>query len=170
VSLGHQDAADERGHLRLIFDKQDAHGAIVPPGWRAREGAIGLCWGLLIPGTSERSGASPTLRDIGNPLAPELFEMIHRVGLLIASLAAAGTLVVALTLAGFAPGAAPVSGTVAAPTEVPPTASVQAAPPVQVDTVYLAAPREPATVTVHRVVQPPASGDDDEGESEGGDD
>ena len=30
--------------------------------------------------------------------------MIHRVGLFIASLAAAGALVVALTLAGFAPG------------------------------------------------------------------
>jgi hypothetical protein len=100
----------------------------------------------------------------------EPIEMIHRIGLFIASLAAAGTLVVALTLAGLAPGGGPASGTAATTAQVPATASVQTDPPVQVDTIYLAAPAEPATITVHRVVRAPSSGEDGEHESEGSDD
>lgn len=97
--------------------------------------------------------------------------MIHRVGLFIASLAAAGALVVALSLAGFAPGGgAAADPTVTATAQVPAAASVQAEPPVQVDTIYLAAPEPPATVTVHRVVPASTSGEGEEHESEGGDD
>lgn len=94
--------------------------------------------------------------------------MIHRVGLFIASLAAAGTLVVALTLAGFAPGGGPASATVTTATQVPAAASVQTDPPVQVDTVYLAAPEKPATITVHRVVSASTAGEG--GELEGNND
>ena len=99
--------------------------------------------------------------------------MIHRVGLFIASLAAAGALVVALTLAGFAPGGGAASGTALATTgQGPAAAGVQSDPPVQVDTIYLAAPEKPATVTVHRVVPASASGEGEgeEHESEGGHD
>jgi len=97
--------------------------------------------------------------------------MIHRVGLFLASLAAAGALVVALSLAGFAPGGGAVSDTTATATgPLPAAASVQADPPVKVDTIYLAAPEKPATVTVHRVVPASASGEDGEHENEGSDD
>ena len=95
--------------------------------------------------------------------------MIHRVGLFIASLATAAALFVALVLAGFAPGGGAASGaTVGATGEVPAAASGQTDPQVQVDTIYLAAPQPPATVTVHRVV--PAAGSGEEHEQEGGDD
>jgi hypothetical protein len=93
--------------------------------------------------------------------------MIHRVGLFIASLAAAGTLVVALSLAGFAPGHG-VTGAVATTSQEPAATSIQRDPPVQVDTVYLAAPEKPATVTIHKVI--PASTSGEEHESEGSDD
>ena len=99
--------------------------------------------------------------------------MIHRVGLFIASLAAAGTLIVALSLAGFAPGGGAATGTTLTTTsQEPAAASVQSDPPVQVDTIYLAAPEKPATVTVHRVVPASTSGEheDEEHESEGGHD
>lgn len=85
--------------------------------------------------------------------------MIHRVGLFLASLAAAGVLVVALTFAGFAPGGGAASGIVATIGQVPAAAIVQADPPVQVDTVYLAAPEKPATITVHRVIAASGSGE-----------
>ena len=99
--------------------------------------------------------------------------MIHRVGLFIASLAAAGTLVVALTVAGFAPGGGAVTGTTLTTTSQEPAApSVQPDPPVQVDTVYLAAPEKPATVTVRKVVPAPGSneGEGDDNERQGSDD
>jgi hypothetical protein len=96
--------------------------------------------------------------------------MIHRVGLFMASLAAAGALVVALTLAGFAPGGGAASRSVPTAGQVAAVASVPTDPPVQVDTVYLAAPEKPATVTVHRVVSAPAGGAGGEHESEGSDD
>jgi hypothetical protein len=97
--------------------------------------------------------------------------MIHRVGLFIASLAAAGTLVVALSLAGFAPGGGAASGTTGPTTgPAPAAASVQADPPVQVDTIYLAAPEKPATITEHRVIPASTSGEGEEHEHEGGDD
>ncbi len=87
--------------------------------------------------------------------------MIHRVGLFLASLAAAGALVVALSLAGFAPGGGAASGIVTTDGQVAAAASVQTDPPVQVDTIYLAAPEKPATVTVHKVVPASASGEDE---------
>jgi hypothetical protein len=97
--------------------------------------------------------------------------MIHRVGLFIASLAAAGTLVVALSLAGFAPGRGTTSSTTATPVDQAPAAtSVQSDSPVQVDTIYLAAPEKPATVTVHRVIPASTSGEGEADEQEGGDD
>ena len=97
--------------------------------------------------------------------------MIHRVGLFIASLAAAGALVAALSLAGFAPGGGTATGAIVPPTsQEPAAASVQPDPPVQVDTIYLAAPEKPATVTVHRVVPASTSGEGEEHESEGGND
>jgi hypothetical protein len=99
--------------------------------------------------------------------------MIHRVGLFIASLAAAGALVVALSLAGFAPGRGAASGTAVSATEqVPAAASGQSEPPVQVDTIYLAAPEQASTVTVHRVVPATASGENESEahDHEGGDD
>ena len=97
--------------------------------------------------------------------------MIQRVGLFIASLAAAGALVVALTLAGFAPGGGAAPSTALAVTaQAPAATSVQTDPPVQVDTIYLAAPEQPATVTVHEVVPASTSGEGEGGEREGGDD
>jgi hypothetical protein len=101
--------------------------------------------------------------------------MIHRVGLFIASLAAAGALFVAFSLAGFAPGGGAASGiAVGATRPVPAAAGGQADPPVQIDTVYLAAPEKAAIVTVDRVVPASKSGEGDgEGEGhehEGGDD
>ena len=96
--------------------------------------------------------------------------MIHRVGLFLASLAAAGALVVALTLAGFAPGGGAASGTATTAGQVPAATSVQTDPPVKVDTIYLAAPQKPATITVHRVVSAPGSGEGGEHENEGGND
>jgi hypothetical protein len=96
--------------------------------------------------------------------------MIHRFGLFIASLAAAGALVVSLSLAGFAPGGGAASGTtVTATAQVPAAAGVQGDPRVQVDTIYLAAPEKPATVTVHRIVPASTSGEGEEHEHEGGD-
>jgi hypothetical protein len=91
--------------------------------------------------------------------------MIHRVGLFLASLATAGTLVVALTLAGFAPGSGPSTGIVSAAPQLPATASAQTAPQVQVDTIYLAAPQKPATITVHRVIPASTTGEGEDHES-----
>ena len=98
--------------------------------------------------------------------------MIHRVGLFIASLAAAGTLVVALSLAGFAPGGGAGGTAITAPSQDPAAASVPADPPVQVDTIYLAAPEKPVTITEHRVVPASTSGEHEDGEHEtdGGED
>jgi hypothetical protein len=97
--------------------------------------------------------------------------MIHRVGLFIASLAAAGALLVALSLAGFAPGGGAASGTTVTATDQATTAaSGQPDPQVQIDTVYLAAPEKPATVTIHKVVPASTSGEGEEHEHDGGDD
>ena len=90
--------------------------------------------------------------------------MIPRVGLLIASLAAAFVLATALAVSGFAPaGPAPAA-------QVEPVVPARATePPVQVDTVYLAPQAEPATVVVQQPVQS-GEGEGDEHESEGADD
>ncbi len=97
--------------------------------------------------------------------------MIHRVGLFIASLAAAGTLVAALSLAGFAPGRGPASDTAAAAVgQAPAAVGIQPDPQVQVDTMYLAAPEKPADVTVHHVIPATTSGEGEGHEHEGGGD
>lgn len=88
--------------------------------------------------------------------------MIDRIAIFAASLAAAGVLVAALVLAGFAPARPATSAAATVATAPAPT------PQVQVDTVYLAPPQQPDVVTVHRVQ--PARGGDDEGEREGSDD
>jgi hypothetical protein len=85
--------------------------------------------------------------------------MLHKTALLVASLAASLTLAIALALAGFAPGTRTAPAATAAT-----TAADLAAPPVQVDKVYVAPPAPQQTVTVHKTI---ASGG--ENESEGGD-
>jgi len=83
--------------------------------------------------------------------------MRHRIAILVGSAAATATLTVALAVAGFGP---------AAPTAlVNDAVAAQPTSRVQVDTVYVAAPAAPQTITVHRVVR--SSG---EHESEGGSD
>lgn len=91
--------------------------------------------------------------------------MINRVALLVASLAAVGVLVVGLTLAGF-----PSRGTAATVAVAPASATVAAdpSPQVQIDPVYVAPPKPPSTVVVHRTVGP--SGGEHEADSDGGGD
>lgn len=97
--------------------------------------------------------------------------MIGRIALFIASLAAALTLTVALAAAGFAPGS---SQPVAASTTtgpVDPAAAVDVTPPpVQIDTIYLAAVPKQETITVHRVAASTGGEGDESGEGVGGDD
>ena len=66
--------------------------------------------------------------------------------------------------------APPPAPTVAAAAQLPADASVPTDPPVQVDTVYLAAPEKPATVTIHKVLPAPGSGEGEDHEREGSDD
>jgi hypothetical protein len=84
--------------------------------------------------------------------------MRHRLGLIAGSIAATATLTVALAAAGFGP---------AAPTAlVSDVVAPAASPQVQVDTIYVAAPQAPQTITVHRVVQSSGEGDEHEGGSD----
>lgn len=89
--------------------------------------------------------------------------MINRLALFIASVAAALTLTVALAAAGFGSGSAAIPVAMAPSTGAPIDAGL-ADSRVQVDTVYLAAPLAPETITVRKVS--PASGEG-EGEGEG---
>ena len=89
--------------------------------------------------------------------------MVHRVALLVASLAAAITLAAGFVLAGFSPQADPVE---AAPVATDVSADPSPTPRVQVDTVYVAPQAPPQDVTVTKVIK--SSRGDDEGE--GGDD
>jgi hypothetical protein len=86
--------------------------------------------------------------------------MVAKIGLFIASLSAALALAFALNAAGFAPGSshANVASTPVATTTAAGVAAADpgATPQVQVDTVYVAPPVAPKTVTVHRIV--PSSG------------
>ena len=90
--------------------------------------------------------------------------MLHKTALLVASIAAALTLAFALSAAGFAPGATRAPTQVA--TVAADTANVAVPPTVQVDKVYIAAPKPQRTVTIHKVVK--NAGGESEG-SEGGD-
>ena len=96
--------------------------------------------------------------------------MINRIALVAGSAAAALTLAVALAAAGFIP-KTPASATPAsAGSPIDPAADgATAAPSVLVDTIYLAPPAEPQTVTVTQSGGGTASGDED-GEHESGDD
>ena len=87
--------------------------------------------------------------------------MIHKTALLIASLAASLTLVVALAAADFAPGTAP------APVDAVSAVSANAtttptAPLVQIDKVYVPAPVPQQTITVQTIV-PTAGGENESG-------
>jgi hypothetical protein len=84
--------------------------------------------------------------------------MRHRIALVVGSVAATATLTVALAVAGFGP---------AAPTAlVNDTVAVQPTPRIQVDTVYVAAPPAPQTITVHRVVKSQGESESEEGGSD----
>jgi hypothetical protein len=91
--------------------------------------------------------------------------MVVRISLFVASLTAAFALAAALSLAGLGPTAGP--GDAPAATALSQTASVPAAPVVQVDTVYIPAPVAPTTVVVHQVA-PAANGGENESENDGG--
>ena len=92
--------------------------------------------------------------------------MPRTIPLTVASLAAALTFAIAVAVAGFAPaspGVATSSTTATADTVVTPDA-----PTVQIDTVYVAAPPQQETITVHKVIK--TSGEDgSEHESQGDD-
>jgi hypothetical protein len=98
--------------------------------------------------------------------------MISRIALFIAALAAALTLTVALTTAGFAPGSSqPVSASTGITS--PPAVAVAEAvtpPPVQIDTIYLAPAPKQETITVKQVVASSRSEGAESGEGEEGDD
>lgn len=80
--------------------------------------------------------------------------MRHRIALVVGFLAASGTLAVALAAAGLGPADPALVSSVATPAPTP---------RIQVDTIYLPAPADPPTVTVHRVVS--SSGESEGGES-----
>lgn len=87
--------------------------------------------------------------------------MRHRIALVVGSLAASATLAFALAAAGFGPPDPALVSSVATPA---------ATPPVQVDTVYLPAPVDPPTITVHRTVSSGGESEESEGSEHGGDD
>jgi len=94
--------------------------------------------------------------------------MIQRIGLLVASLAAALTLATALAVAGMgSPPAAPADLVVPAAVSAPATTTE---PPVQVDTVYIPPPVEPQTIVVTQTSRGGGESDDHESGSESGDD
>lgn len=77
--------------------------------------------------------------------------MRHRLALVVGALAASATLAIALAAAGLGPADPSLASAVVAP----PTS-----PRLQVDTVYIPAPVQPQTITVHQVV----SGAQEDGE------
>jgi len=83
----------------------------------------------------------------------------HRIALLNGSLAAAGTLSVAVLTSGGAPAATPVAMD---------GASEPAPSPItQVDTVYIAPPLAPQTITIRRTIR--AGGEHEHESEQGGD-
>lgn len=96
--------------------------------------------------------------------------MINRIALVAGSAAAALTLAVALAAAGFIPKTPTGATPVGARSPIDPAADgATAAPSVLVDTIYLAPPAEPQTVTVTQAGGGTASEDGD-GEQDSGDD
>lgn len=79
--------------------------------------------------------------------------MRHRIALVVGSIAASGTLAVALAAAGLGP---------ADPAPVSAVSTIAPSPRLQVDTVYVPAPVEPSVITVHRTVV--TSGEQEDGE------
>jgi hypothetical protein len=89
-------------------------------------------------------------------------DMIQRISLFVASLAAVTVLVIGMVAVGIDPSqpqSSDPSGRVAG------SAEPLATPKVQVDTVYVPPPQTPATVVVHRSIPAPGG----EREAEGGD-
>jgi hypothetical protein len=95
--------------------------------------------------------------------------MIHRVALLVASLAAALVLAVGMAMAGLAPASSPAPRTDGDQVVAATDSAAPPEPAIQVDTVYLVPPGEPADVTLTKVVRAPSGEHEDEHES-GGDD
>ncbi len=91
--------------------------------------------------------------------------MLTRIGLFLASIAAAATLVVSAVALGLWPGTQPVANTVVAAVAASPDPS----PTPQVDTIYVAPPAPQQTITVHRVERV-AGGEGGDGGHEGGND
>ena len=92
--------------------------------------------------------------------------MTHKIALTAASAAAALTLALALAAAGFAPGDPATPASAASLTD---QVVAEPVPTVQVDTVYVAPPQEPKTITVNKVVKSSHDEDESEHESEGDD-
>jgi hypothetical protein len=218
MSLGHEDTPQQLTHLRFVFDYQDAHRfLIVRARGQSRQQPQGVSLHIHMQGTSTSNGRparswplrakTRSSRPIGGALVHHLPtesmpDMIHRVGLTIATAAAGATLVIAVAAAGFAPLAAPASaGTAAdassatpgvADTTAAPSASTDAAsssPKVEIvyDNVYIPAAGTPQPADPPRaaaatpapaaadpapeiIVRVAGGGDDNGGESEGGDD
>jgi hypothetical protein len=96
--------------------------------------------------------------------------MLHKLALLVASLAAALVLAGGLALAGFGP-TQRVTDAVQQVDQVAAPADAATEAPVQVDTVYLTAQEKPKHITVTKVKPAPRNGGEREHENErGGDD
>ena len=91
--------------------------------------------------------------------------MIQRIALFTASLAAALTIGLGLAVAGFSPATTSVAVDPASDGTAATTGPI-AAPPVQVDTVYVAAQPKPKEVTIRKTVAAPNGGDEGEGEDD----
>ncbi len=92
--------------------------------------------------------------------------MIQRIALFVASLAAVAALVVGMSVAGLSPSApaAPAAANIEVAGAPDPTAQVQ------IDTVYVAPPKKPATVVVHKSVPAAVGERETESGGEGGGD
>ncbi len=96
--------------------------------------------------------------------------MVHKLALLVASLAASLVLAVALGAAGFAPGATPTPRAATTTTTTTAAADVAPTPTVQIDPVYIAPAPPRKTVTVHKVVKSAGGGESEGADgAEGGD-
>jgi len=94
--------------------------------------------------------------------------MIQRIGLLVASVAAALTLAVALAVASIGPSPTAPAVPVAPAAATAPAVATE--PPVQIDTVYVPPLPEPQTVVVNQASSGQGETDDHESGSEGEED